>query len=259
MTMVSRSKSRRWTREETVIVFNLYLRIPFKSSNKLHPDVRHVAGLIGRTPDSVNMKIGNLGSLDPELRKQGVKGLSNASRLDQAVWHEFHDDWQSLIEESERLIEERESAVMPTTRPDGDPKEGGRDKMAVRKVRQDQDLFRAAILSAYDSQCCITGLNVEPLLVASHIKPWVKADKTERLNPQNGLCLDALHDWAFDRGIISMSDDYSLLVSRRIADSASATVQEWILRYGGSKIILPSRFTPRPDLIAWHRKNVFLG
>lgn len=257
--MVSRSQSRRWTREETVIVFNLYLRIPFKSSNKFHPDVRHIAGLIGRTSDSVNMKIGNLGSLDPELRRQGIKGLSNASRLDQAVWDEFHDDWQSLIEESERLIEERESAVMPKARRDADPKDGGRDKMALRKVRQDQDLFRAAILSAYESQCYITGLNVEPLLVASHIKPWAKSDKTERLNPQNGLCLNALHDRAFDRGIISMSDDYSLLVSRQIADSASVAVQEWILRYDGRKIILPSRFTPRPDLIAWHRENVFLG
>ena len=257
--MASRSKSRRWTREETVIVFNLYLRIPFKSSNKFHPDVRHIARLICRTPDSVNMKIGNLGSLDPELRKQGIKGLSNASRLDQSVWDEFHDDWQSLIGESERLIEERESAVMPTTGPDPEPKEGGWDKLAVRKVRQDQDLFRTAVLSAYESQCCITRLNVEPLLVASHIKPWAESDKTERLNPQNGLCLNALHDRAFDRGIISMSDDFSLLVSRQIADSASATVQEWILQYKGRKIFLPSRFKPRPDLIAWHRENIFLG
>ena len=257
--MVSRSKSRRWTRDETVIVFNLYLRIPFKSSNKFHPDVRHIAELIGRTPDSVNMRIGNLGSLDPELRKQGIKGLRNASRLDQAVWDEFHGDWQSLMEESERLIEERERAVMPITSSDLDLKEGGRDRLAVRKVRQDQGLFRSAILSAYESRCCVTGLNIEPLLVASHIKPWAEADKTERLNPQNGLCLNALHDRAFDRGIISMSDDYSVLISGQIADSTSATVQEWILRYDGRRITLPSHFTPRPDLIAWHRENVFLG
>ena len=57
---------RRWTREESLIVFNLYCRIPFNVSNRSHPDVRHIARLIDRTPDAVNMKIGNLGSLDPE-------------------------------------------------------------------------------------------------------------------------------------------------------------------------------------------------
>ena len=257
--MVSRSQSRRWTREELVIVFNLYLRIPFKDSKKSHPDVRYIAKLIGRTPDAVNMKIGNFGSLDPELKKLGIRGLRNASRLDQSVWNEFHDDWQSLIEESERLIDERERMAGPSTHTDGGVKEGGRERIAARKVREDQYLFRAAILSAYESKCCITGLDIENLLVASHIKPWVESDKTERLNPQNGLCLNALHDRAFDRGIISMADDYSILVSRQIAHSASAAVQEWFMDYKGRRITLPSRFAPRPDLLAWHRENVFLG
>lgn len=257
--MVSRSQSRRWTREELVIVFNLYLRIPFKNSNKSHPDVRYIANLICRTPDAVNMKIGNFGSLDPELKKMGIRGLSNASRLDQAVWNEFHNDWQSLIEESERLIYEREREAGPSSNTDEAPKDGGRDRLAVRRVREDQHLFRTAILAAYDSRCCVTGLDVESLLVASHIKPWVESDKTERLNPQNGLCLNALHDRAFDRGIISMADDYSVLVSKQIAHSASSAVQEWLLSYDGRRITLPSRFAPRPDFLSWHRENVFLG
>ena len=265
--MVSRSRSRRWTREELVIVFNLYLRIPFKNSNKSHPDVRYIANLIGRTPDAVNMKIGNFGSLDPELKNLGIRGLSNVSRLDQAVWNEFHDDWQSLIEESERLIHEREREEgLPTNTEEGlptntneVPKDGGRDRLVVRRVREDQHLFRTAILSAYDSRCCVTGLDVESLLVASHIKPWVESDKTERLNPQNGLCLNALHDRAFDRGIISMADDYSVLVSKQVAHSTSSVVQEWLLNYDGRRITLPSRFAPRPDFLSWHRENVFLG
>ena len=242
-----------------VIVFNLYLRIPFKNSNKSHPDVRYIAKLIDRTPDAVNMKIGNFGSLDPELKKLGIRGLRNASRLDQAVWNEFHHDWQSLIEESERLIDEKERVTGLSTHAGEGLKEGGRDKMAARKIREDQYLLRAAILSAYESRCCVTGLDIEAVLVASHIKPWAESDKTERLNPQNGLCLNALHDRAFDRGIISMADDCSVLVSRQIAHSASVAVQEWLLGYNGRRITLPSRFAPRPDLLAWHRENVFLG
>ena len=53
-----------WTREEEIIVFNLYCKIPFQYSSKNHPDVIKVANLIGRTPSAVNMKIGNFGSFD---------------------------------------------------------------------------------------------------------------------------------------------------------------------------------------------------
>ena len=52
--------SRPWTREEEIIVFNLYCRIPFQKSSKFHPEVVNIAKLIDRTPSAVNMKIGNL-------------------------------------------------------------------------------------------------------------------------------------------------------------------------------------------------------
>ena len=172
--------SRRWTREETLVVFNLYCRIPFKDSNKFHPEVRHIAQLVGRTPDAVDMKIGNFGSLDPELQKQGIKGLRNASRLDREVWAEFHQDWQARIGESERLIAEREQSITPPV-PDTYPTEG-RERIAPRVVRENQDFFRRAILSAYESRCCVTGIDLAALLNASHIKPWAAADKTEKLN-----------------------------------------------------------------------------
>jgi putative restriction endonuclease len=204
------------------------------------------------------MKIGNFGSLDPELKKRGIKGLRNASRLDQAVWNEFQYDWQSLIEESEQLIAERERAAGVPPQNFEDVEEGGKDRMGVRRVRENQYLFRSAILSAYEHKCCITGIDIETLLVASHIKPWAESDRTERLNPQNGLCLNALHDRAFDRGIVSIADDYSVVVSSRIAYSANDAVLKFLVGYNGGKINLPSRFLPRSDFLAWHRDNVFM-
>ena len=247
--------SRRWTREETLIVFNLYCRIPFKDSNKFHPEVRHIAQLVGRTPDAVDMKIGNFGSLDPELQKQGIKGLRNASRLDREVWAGFHQDWQARIDESERLIAEREQSITP---PVPDTTEG-RERIAARVVRENQDFFRRAILSAYESRCCVTGIDLAALLNASHIKPWAAADKTEKLNPQNGLCLNALHDRAFDRGLITLSDDYVILVSSQVRHTANDGVHKLLLDYAGRKIRLPSRFVPRADFLAWHRDNVWAG
>ena len=257
--MPLKPNSRRWTREESLIVFNLYCRIPFKDSNKSHPDVQHVAQLVDRTPDAVNMKIGNFGSLDPELQQRGIKGLSNASRLDRETWAEFHQDWQARIDESERLITEREQAVATPAQNVEPYHAEGRERIAARTVRENQDFFRRAVLSAYDNQCCVTGIDLAALLNASHIKPWVESDKTEKLNPQNGLCLNALHDRAFDRGLITLADDYSILVSSQVKRTANGGVRKMLLDYAGQKIRLPARFTPRPDFLAWHRENIFAG
>ena len=95
---------RLWTREESIIVFNLYCRIPFKASSKNHPDVIKIANLIGRSPSAVNMKIGNFGSFDENLNKKGIVGLTNVSKLDKEIFNEFSGNWDKLVYESELLI-----------------------------------------------------------------------------------------------------------------------------------------------------------
>lgn len=70
-----------WTREELIIAFNLYCKIPFSKSVKTNPKVVEVAKLIGRTPSAVALKLGNFGSFDPELKKRGIVGLRNAGKL----------------------------------------------------------------------------------------------------------------------------------------------------------------------------------
>ena len=249
--------NRRWTREETLIVFNLYCSIPFNISRASHPEVQRFAALIDRTPASVNIKIGNFGSLDPKLRKHGIKGLRNASRMDKAVWDEVHNDW-SLIEESDRLIAEREHELSIHSGGRERPQREASENIAVRKVRESQSFFRMMILSAYESKCCVTGIDIKPLLVASHIKPWAESDNSEKLNPQNGLSLNALHDRAFDRGLIGVTDDYAILVSSRVSQSGSDAVRDLFSKYSGQKMRMPSRFLPRADFLAWHRNNVFI-
>ena len=61
-----------WTREETIIAFNVYCKIPFKDSNKNHPMIIKYANIIGRSPSALNMKVGNLGRLDPKLKEKGI-------------------------------------------------------------------------------------------------------------------------------------------------------------------------------------------
>lgn len=259
--MAKDTRTRRdWTREETVVAFHLYCRIPFKESRSAHPEVQRVAKLIGRTPSSVNMKVGNFGSCDPKLREQGITGLGHASHLVREVWDEFHNDWESLIDESERIIAGKEKAAKITPRRVVTLEEfsrAGEDGVAIVKVRKRQGFFRDTVLSAYESKCCITGSNVESLLVASHIKPWAKSGKTEKLNPQNGLCLNALHDRAFDRGIIAIAEDHTVIVSRETARRANAAAQRLLFGCEGRKIRMPVRFVPDAKFLAWHRDNVF--
>mgnify|MGYP000477652839 CR=1 FL=1 len=98
------TKKNNWTREETIIAFNVYCKIPFKSSSKNNPTIIKYANIIGRTPSALNMKVGNFGRLDPELRKQGIVGLAHGSKLDEEVWDEFEGNWDKLAFESELLI-----------------------------------------------------------------------------------------------------------------------------------------------------------
>lgn len=60
----------KWTREQTIVAFNLYCKIPFNRVSSTHPDIVRIAKIIGRSVNSVKMKIGNFGSFDPELKKK---------------------------------------------------------------------------------------------------------------------------------------------------------------------------------------------
>src|SRR2546423_731155 len=80
------------------------------------------------------------------------------------------------------------------------------------RVRVNQHFFRAALFAAYDYKCCINGLAVPELLVASHIVPWASNAK-QRMNPRNSLCLNALHDRVFDRRL--MFSDHDLEIRSR--------------------------------------------
>lgn len=247
-----------WTREQLIIVFNLYCKIPFSKTVKTNPDVIKVANLIGRTPSAVAFKLGNFGSFDEELQKRGTSGLPNTSRLDKEIWEEFNSDWEELAFQSEMLIArltnksvEEVSEIDLTNLPIGEERE------RLVKTRVNQSFFRSAILSSYNLKCCITGLNIPELLVASHIKPW-KDDLKNRTNPQNGLCLNSLHDKAFDRGFITVTTDYKVKISRYFENLKSEeSVKDFFLPYENKEISLPEKFAPDKEFLLYHNEFVF--
>lgn len=246
--------ARNWTREELFVAMNLYCRIPFGQFHSRNPTIIEIAGYLGRTPGSLAMKLSNLASLDAVHQARGVKGLAGASAKDRQIWAEFQDNWEESVIESERQLAlfkgETEAPVVNESF-------GEEDQFGMANRRIKQGFFREAVLSAYGNRCCITGLPVTELLNASHIIPW-QLDKQNRLNPRNGLCLDVLHDRAFDRGFITVLPDLTVQVSpllqrERIPDSA----KRFLFTGVGKQITTPHRFAPIPEFLEWHNQQVF--
>ena len=195
-----------WTREELILAANLYCKLPFGKMHQRNPAIIDLANLIGRTPSSIALKLGNFASFDPTLKERGIKGASNASKLDKQIWDEFYDNWDEALIESEKLLAiKNDTTIEKINKIDFSdlPKEGI-EKERLVKTRVNQSIFRSIILATYNNCCCITGIENSELLIASHIVPWSK-DEKNRLNPMNGLCLNALHDKAFDIGLITIS------------------------------------------------------
>lgn len=163
-----------WSKEETIIAFNVYCKIPFKSSSKINPTIVKYANIIGRSPSALNMKVGNLGRLDPELKKQGIVSLTHGSKIEEEVWDEFNGNWEKLSYESELLIAKLSNRPIEVTSEIETSDlilKKGVDRETLVKQRVNQNFFRSTILSSYYSKCCITGLSIPDFLVASHIVP----------------------------------------------------------------------------------------
>ncbi|WP_114901772.1 HNH endonuclease [Kordia sp. SMS9] len=245
-----------WSREETIIAFNAYCKIPFKNSSKTNPMVIKYAKIIGRSPSALNMKIGNFGRLDPELKKKGIIGLVNGSKLEEDIWNEFNGNWEKLVFESEKLILKFQKKETQDINLEYIPQ--GKEKEIIIKTRINQTFFRSTILSSYNSKCCITGLSIPDLLIASHIKPWSK-DIKNRTNPHNGLCLNSIHDKAFDRGLITITPNFKVKISEFFDDfSQDKAVKDFFTKYNNQNIIRPEKFLPKKEFLDYHFQNIFI-
>lgn len=117
--------------------------------------------------------------------------------------------------------------------------------------------FRRAVLQAYEDRCAVTGWKLingggRAEAEAAHIK------SVEQGGPdsvQNGIALSGTAHWMFDRGLIGISDDLDIMVSRQVNDLPSV---EAIINKAG-KALVPERLSlrPHPAFLGWHRENCF--
>ena len=251
-----------WTKEQVKLAFHLYCQISYGRIHSRNPEIIALAKVIGRTSDAVAMKMLNMASIDPAITSTGRVGLGNASALDRVVWDEFHSDWERLALECHLLRQQLDKDSLENLEPENDefvPSDfTGETRKVLTAQRIKQHFFRRAVLSSYRGRCCMSGLSDSRLLIASHIVPWSK-DKSNRLNPSNGLCLSAIHDRAFDKGLISVNDDWRILVSDELRARDESFVKAIFLPLEGQQIEMPERFKPDHEFLLRHRGEIFLG
>jgi putative restriction endonuclease len=256
----------KWTREHLLIALNLYCKLPFGSFDSDNVVVKEVAAKMGRSSSSLAMKLCNLASLDPVQRARGVKGLQGASKQDRLMWDEFQGNLSTLGVESETILhdlftkdETKEVDFLQRDKVRLVPPSGPTEAQATVKIRRGQQFFRQAVLNAYNVRCCISGINVPRLLVASHIKPWGKFPD-DRLNPRNGLCLSTLHDAAFDAGLITMDEKLNVVLSKRLRSFfPQPSLEQNFIPFEGKPIRLPEKLAePGGDFLGYHREHIFL-
>lgn len=216
------------------------------------------SNIIRRSSNAVAMKLANFARLDPSLKERNVSGLTRGAKGEEKVWNEFHGNWNDLAFESEKLIAEYQNKTLEeSTEIFIEDLPEGREKERVLRTRINQKFFRTSILTSYNSSCCISGLAIPEMLVSSHIIPW-SVSVEHRLNPSNGLCLNSLHDSAFDKGFISISQDYKVIVSTEIEDlNSQESVTNFFLRFKNVPISLPKKFLPNPKFLQFHREEIF--
>lgn len=255
------NQQNRWTREELILTLSVYFQLPFGRLNRTTKEVKELAHLIGRSDNSAALRLVNFAACDPYITESGRTGMIAGMKICKPVWDEFAGNKEKLFLEAQRikanlLHKPIEETLHITTK-----ELEGKEKETVIKQRVNQSAFRSMILYNYEEHCAITGINIPDLLVASHIIPWADSTSTQKLNPENGICLSALYDKAFDRGLITISpDDYTVCLSSALREYET---QEYYNKHfgciAGQPLIMPIEHRPNRDYLAYHRDRIFMG
>lgn len=232
-----------WTRPEIEEAIRLYLITQFGRIHSRNPDIIKLAADLGRTPSALAMKMANFASLDRKLNRQG---MSNVSKLDREIWDDFFNHIDEI--DSDAIQEIDGFSDGPQLEFEPDLFRVGVDRRSIKTTRDGQGFFRKMILASYDCRCALSGVTHASLLNASHIASWSK-NLEQRLNPSNGICLSAIYDRAFDRGLIVFSDNFDVLFSKQIDDHT----YKYLKSNSAPRLRMPRRFAPNIELIKEHR------
>lgn len=124
----------------------------------------------------------------------------------------------------------------------------GKDIFRELKVRVGQVKLRSKIIKYYNGKCALCNIKMKDILVASHIKSWSTSSQTEKVDPSNAILLCKLHDGLFDRGHISLDDNFNVIYkNKEMLESHGISV--------GMVFTNPIDFLPGLKYLSDHRKK----
>ncbi|WEV46367.1 HNH endonuclease [Bifidobacterium sp. ESL0690] len=246
-----------WTYEETKMAFALHVMLDRKECDENSSEVIKLAKSIGRTPAAVVLKIQNIIAGDPEF---SGRGLAHGSKYDRLIWDEYFKDPDSFSDHCLTVLTNQLHDI-----PAGDVPEPsmlevqpvfvGHDYSIESTQRYGQTRLRKVVFNNYHARCCLTGIAIKELLVVSHIKPWAVSNPTEKVKASNALLLNAFHDKAFDQGIITINQQFEVVVWDELEHSEAN--DKWLYSYAGKKIAVPQVGFPAQEFIDYHNRNIF--
>ena len=129
----------------------------------------------------------------------------------------------------------------------------------ARNIKIRDQGFRKAIVKLYEHRCALCGIRMmtsegHTVVEAAHIKPWSESHDD---SPTNGMSLCRLCHWSFDEGLMSVGNNYEVLVSKRVATENNYPGH--ILSLSDRVIFKPDgeAFWPGQENLGWHRDKIF--
>ena len=118
---------------------------------------------------------------------------------------------------SKKLDIDTEKRIVKYSKPHLKPNKTERKGLVTSRVGQ--GFYRQELIKKFDNKCAVTGINLEEILIASHIIPWRHSNDEERLDVENGILLSPLYDALFDKNLISFQDNGDIIISKKIQDT----------------------------------------
>lgn len=157
-----------------------------------------------------------------------------------------HRNFKKIDEETFALADYDENKLVLS------PKDLITTKDVLTAIRIGQSEFRKKLISSL-KECPITGIDDIRILNASHIKPWTQSTNNERLDIRNGFLFSPTFDRLFDRGLISFSNDKTLLVSDSFSERNLSK-----LNLSRKQIIPDLPIIGREEYLEYHRNKIFI-
>ena len=229
---------RLWTEDETLFLFKIFLTEPVQSLPVSSPRIQELARTLNRKPGSIHRKLADIYSNEPSYIESGRK-QTNCAKLVSEIWNDLYSDCESTMKrmdvayESVTGLDNGEIIIDYDISP-------GLDVPVEATRRKGQQVFRLRVAHNFEYRCCITGIAIPCLMVASHIKAWSESTPKERTDPGNGLYLNRLHDCLFDRHMMTVDEDMRIEYADSLrSGNSDDTYEVFFGRYEGMRIHEP--------------------